>query len=274
MLTPDYPQFVPADTPADNLTVSAWKGEIRPFETDAAAAPILADMEAERQLSISEGTILASSATSKHWALPLLVNMNVFCEVLLCLQAEAMPRAYLLSPCFNPWYADTLIHPHPRGDHSIKYKGRPLPGLCVFSSAETIFQENENFYTQFLDQLTQYVAKHLVWLRTRRLCRLINGKLTVLYQPRPGESIVEGPPRVQLLQTPTGQVQAVDFWKGYWPGKSARATTPAEHLRHIKPSQRCWCGLNKGYGECHRPEDLLLVQKLNGKEHQGASALA
>jgi hypothetical protein len=243
----------------DGVTVSAWSGFLKPFESDVAARSILRDMEAERALWISEGTIRPSEDQGMHWADPLLVKMDISCEVMLCIQVDAMPRAYLLSPRFQPFYADTAIHPHPRGDHTILYKGRPLPGLCVFSSAETIFRDGQDFHTQFLDQLTQYVAKHLIWLRTRRLCRMIAGKTYVLYQPKAGEQIIEQAPRPHWVQLAAGPTQALDFWSGYWPGKPARAITSAEHLRQIKPAQRCWCGLNKTYENCHRPLELALV---------------
>jgi hypothetical protein len=130
----------------------------------------------------------------------------------------------------------------------------------VFSSAELIFSEETNFYTQFLDQLAQFIAKHLIWLRTRRLCRKSGEATSVLYQPRPGEPILEQAPLVHWVQLPTGQVQVIDYWSGYWPGKAARAITPAEHVRKIQPTQRCWCGLNKKYGECHRANDILLAK--------------
>ena len=35
---------------------------------------------------------------------------------------------------------------------------------------------------------------------------------------------------------------------------------PAEHVQQIKPTQRCWCGLNRPYGECHRKRDMLLSE--------------
>jgi hypothetical protein len=104
--------------------------------------------------------------------------------------------------------------------------------------------------------LTQYVAKHLIWLRTRRLCRWNGSDVTVLHQPAPGEAIPERAPSAQWVQLPAGSVRVIDFWSGYWPGKAARAGTPREHIRLIKPNQRCWCGLNKAYGECHRPLEL------------------
>ncbi len=258
-LTPDYPQFEPTAVPGDGISVSAWRGNLKPFHNDAVVPSILADMEAERTLWISEGVIRPSASRSNHWASPLLTHMDMVCEVMLCVQPDAMPRAYLLSPRFKPWYADTRFHPHPRGDQTILFEGRPLPGLCVFSSAETTFDSNRNLYTQFLDQLTQYVAKHTIWLRTQRLCRTIGNSTVVLHQPRPGETILEQPPRFQTVVTPGGPCLAVDFWYGHWPGKPAKATTTDLHLRHIRSTQRCWCGLNKTYGECHRPLEVALI---------------
>ena len=200
MLTADYPQFTQVEPPADGLSVSAWSGTLKPFESDAAARSILCNIEVERTLWISEGSIRPSTSSEQHWAHPLLVNMDASCEVMLCTQENAMPRAYLVNPRFQPYYADTMIHPHPRGDQAILHEGKLLPGLCVFSSAEMVFSEATNFYTQFLDQLTQYVAKHLIWLRTRRLCRRIGDETSVLYQPRPREFIVEAAPRRSLLK--------------------------------------------------------------------------
>ena len=49
------------------------------------------------------------------------------------------------------------------------------------------------------------------------------------------------------------------FLVGYRPGHSAKATTPAEHLRQIKPTKPCWCGRHKMYGECHRNSDAVLA---------------
>ena len=261
MLTPDYPQFAPTALPDDGLTVSAWRGCLQPFASDAAARSILCDMEAEHTLWVSAGSIRPSPLTERHWAHPLLLGMNTTCEVMLCTQVDAMPRAYLLSPRFRPHYANTLIHPHPRADQTILHDGRPLPGLCVYSSAEIMFNEEMDFHTQFLDQLTQYVAKHLIWLRTRRFCRRVGNATSVLYQPQPGEAILEQAPVAHWIQLPTGPAWATDYWSGYWPGRAARATTPAQHIRQIRPTQRCWCGLNKVYGDCHRDHDILLAKE-------------
>jgi len=126
---------------------------VQPFSSDAAARSILCDVEAERLLWVSAGSIRPGESMGQHWAHPLLVGMDTACDVLICTQADAMPRAYLLNPRFQPFYADTMIHPHPRADQTILYEGKALPGLCVFSSAELTFTEETNFYTQFLREL-------------------------------------------------------------------------------------------------------------------------
>jgi hypothetical protein len=255
-LTPDYPQFVPVELPRDGISIAAWKGTIQPFADDETARSVLADVEAERTLFIAAGSIRGGGKPVPHWANPLLVGMNLECEVLICIQPEALPRAYLLKPRFEAYYDNLEIHPHPRGDQAINYAGARIPGLCVISGAEFVFDPHQNFHTQFLDQLTQYVAKHLIWLKTRRLYRLCEARKTDLYTPRPGEFINERPPTPQIVALPSGPKAVWDFWSGYWPGKGAKAMNPLEHVRQIRRNQRCWCGLAKLYCDCHRPLDL------------------
>jgi len=270
-LTPDYPQFVPVETPNDGITVSAWRGIIQPFMDDETARSVLADVEAERTLFIAAGSICGGGKPVSHWANPLLVDMNVKCEVLICIQPEALPRAYLLKPRFEVYYENLEIHPHPRGDQAIKYAGARIPGLCVVSGAEFVFNPDQNFHTQFLDQVTQYVAKHLIWLKTRRLYRLCESRKTALYTPHPGEVICERPPTQHIVALPTGPVSVCDFWSGYWPGKGAKAMNPLEHIRQIRLNQRCWCGLAKEYAQCHRPLDLAQLSPQSQLRYSGQS---
>jgi hypothetical protein len=77
MLTPDYPQFVPAEPPPDGSTVSAWRGVLQPFENDAAARSILCDIEQERTLWVSAGSIRSSTSKEQHWTHPLLTGVDV-----------------------------------------------------------------------------------------------------------------------------------------------------------------------------------------------------
>lgn len=267
----DYPQFAAVPPPSDGLTVEAWQGSIQPFADDDSARFVLSEIEADHILWISAGEIRAEGKAAPHWAHPLLVNMAVKCEVLVCIQPEAMPRAYLLNPRFETHYEQLGIHPHPRGDQSILHGRSRVPGLCVFSSAEVAFDPEISFFTQFLDLVTQYAAKHLIWLRTRRLYRLCNSQRSVLYQPRPGELIIEQPPVVQPIMLPNGPAMAVDYWSGYWPGKAAKATTPLQHVQQIRPKQRCWCGLNKQYAQCHRSFDLSLLPPREQRRFGGSA---
>lgn len=256
-LTPDYPQFYEVAVPADGTTIAAWRGLIQPFLDDETARSVLADIEAGRQLFISEGNIFNSNAISDHWANEYLVDMTIACEVLLCLQPNAYPRCYLLSPRYRHFYADNNIHPHPRFDHCMTYEGtETLPGLCILSAAEFSFSKGQNFFTQFLDQVSQYLAKHLIWLKTRRLYLISERGRGLLKSPQPGEIIADETPVKVRVRTPHGERLCTQAWIGYWPGPRAAAITPLEHLQTIKRNRRCWCGRDRPYGKCHRRDDL------------------
>ena len=118
-------------------------------------------------------------------------------------------EAQIFETVFHGGFADAISL---RKDHqSILYDHSRLPGLRVFSSAEICFDPETNFFTQFLDLITQYVAKHLIWLRTRRLNRLCNLQLSVHYQPRPGEPVIENSQVVHPVMLPSGPAVAVDY---------------------------------------------------------------
>jgi hypothetical protein len=98
---------------------------------------------------------------------------------------------------------------------------------------------------QFIDQVSLWVARHLIWLRTRRLYRNSLGGISEIFVPMPGEPVG--------YASPSGQ-----FWRGHWAGPRARATTAAEHVRSISPNTECWCGSGTNYGGCHRPREAAV----------------
>lgn len=255
-LSAAYPQFYQTDVPIESNAESAWVGEIRPFDDDIAARAFLQAMEERREVWISSGNIHAGSHSRAHWADPLLVGMPTVCKLLVLVQpAPAHPRAYLLSPRFADHYA--FFHPHSRADLKISWKGKDLPGMCVYSAAEFAFVKGTDMYMQFLDQATLYVARHLIWLRTRQLYRGLPPAGTVIYIPRPGELIISDRP-VQQRRIIGGREEVqLEYWAGYWPGPIARAMGPKEHIRSIRPNQECWCGSGELYGTCHRSIELL-----------------
>lgn len=58
------------------------------------------------------------------------------------------------------------------------------------------------------------------------------------------------------------------YWIGYWPGEKARATTPLQHVKQIRPTQCCWCGLDRQYGQCHRSQDIARLTPKLQKRYQ------
>jgi SEC-C motif len=255
-LCPEYPQFNQVSVPAGSDALSAWIGALRPFENDEAARDFLHAMEQRGDICISAGNIRSAAVHQKiHWADPLLIGMTSQCDVLVLVQPlPAHPRAYLLSPLFAEHYSYT--HPHPRFDISIRWKNKNIPGLCVYSASEFRFQPAIDRNAQFLDQVTLYVGRHLIWLRTRQLYRGYPPNGVRIYTPRPGEDIFGDAP--VLLQRPVGAEKPVlDYWWGYWVGPVAQAMNPLGHLKCIGVTQECWCGSGVPYGNCHRRGDQI-----------------
>jgi hypothetical protein len=239
-----YPKIRSVEIPETAPGImKAWGGIVQPFSNDETARRFLRAMEDEKPVNICDGEVIPVESNRRHWADPLLVGMNQLCRVMVLEPtAPAHPHAYLLDPAYDLAFLRANRHPHSRWDRAIKIDGRQMIGLCIYSAAEFIYLPNVEKSTQFMDQLLLYVARHLIWLRTRRLYRMVNGAETEVYVPRPGERIDQ-------------VVQHSEFWKGLWVGRFARFTTPAGHFANIRPEQECWCGSGIPYGLCHRPKE-------------------
>jgi hypothetical protein len=166
------------------------------------------------------------------------------------------PVAFSLRPEIS-WYRFPG-HPHLRIDIPLQYGGRTLHGLCVYSAADFAYGRDVPRIVQFADQVSGYLARHLVWERTRRLEDFAG---RILYQPKPGELILDTEPQMQpreslpFLKHPKRHPERL--WRGHWLGKSAPAG-PQLHLATIRPSQECWCGSGKRYKLCHLESELSL----------------
>jgi SEC-C motif len=260
-LSPSYRQFLRTEIPLGSSATHAFCGTIQPFNSDDDARSFLRDMEAGRNSWVSEGNIRAGESKGQHWADPLLVGMRVKCDILIVIpSAPAHPRSYLLSPRFHRHYCIPDIHPHPHGDDwEIFHGGGYVPGLCLYSAAEFRYDRSGDVFQQFLDQVTLYVGCHLIWLRTRRQCRKIGPETIVLHQPKPGEKIVVDSPQRSIILINGRQRAVLDFWTGYWPGRSARATTPAQHVKQIPRNAECWCCSGLRYDHCHFVRELAVA---------------
>lgn len=254
-----YPQFSSVGVPTGSAALSAWEGVIRPFTSDADARRFLHLVEADMPFGISAGTIVFgedSVPNNRHWVDPLLVNMTDKCRLLvLSFAAPVHPRSYLLSPEFSSAFLS--FHPHPRGDLEIVVGKRRLAGLCVYSAAEFSFTGEVDRIVEYLDQASIWVARHLIWLRTRKLYRLAADGPRLIYSPKPGEMILDNEVGIRNAAIASIHLPERRFWNGYWPGRVAKVAGD-DHLRRLSPGRECWCGSGQTYAACHRPIEASL----------------
>lgn len=257
-----YPQFHPVDVPDESSALCAWEGVIQPFASDASARAFLHLVEAQHPFGLSQGTLNCGdedspNAAHAHWADPFLVNMTQQCKLLvLDFPPPAHPRAYLLSPELSS--ACHSHHPHSRSDLPITVGKRRVFAACVYSAAEFSFSGEVDRIVEFLDQACVFAARHLIWLRTRKLyCRTPAGR-KVVHAPRPGEMIIDTEMAFRNASIASIALKAFQFWDGYWPGKVAEVAGSGDHVRLLDPEGECWCGSGKTFGSCHRPIEALM----------------
>ena len=254
---PDYPNFITTGIPDGCNAVRAWTGTIQPFTDDAAARRFLHCIEHGKPFDVVAGTIDASAPIgAHHWADPWIVDTEVQFQLLVLeFDGKEHPRAHALRPEISRNMHP--LHPHLRDDKLVRIGQRLLPALCIFSGATFQYSLGPPRLVQFLDQVTAYIGRHIIWMKTRLELpeRFGDGFRT----PRPGEPIFG---QVSTVQADRRFVQRQRrrelLWDGYWPGPVAPSGA-ANHLRLISPSQDCWCCSGKRYVECHRPLELKLV---------------
>lgn len=255
-LSSEYPQFTSVQLPIGSTAESAWIGEIQPFASDDSARTFLHEIEAGKPIWLVGGRIQEAPPSKTHWADVMLTNMSLRCKLLVLIQpTPAHPRAYLLRPLFAEHYS--YVHPHPRSDQQIEWDNRKIPGLCIYSASEFKYDPHRERNAQFLDQVTLYIARHLIWLRTRQLFRGTPPNGIVLRMLLPGDMLFNDKPAI--VQPGIGDRKPVlDYWAGYWPGPTALAFNAATHLKSIRSHHQCWCGSGIAYQDCHRLADQKL----------------
>jgi hypothetical protein len=172
--------------------------------------------------------------------------------LLLEFQGTARPRSYLLTPSMVPRFSQCG---HLRGDKPIQIDGKPLAALCVYSGAVQQFDSDRSRLEQQLDQTATYLAKYLVWLRSRQLYRLTPSGPQLVRPRKPFGKIT----MAEVSQSPDV------FWDGYWPGPCA-PSGPAAHLATIKPEDECWCWTGERYGKCCRPREFAAMAEIEDKK--------
>jgi hypothetical protein len=254
-----YRQFAEVPVPAGSAALSAWTGAIQPFSSDDSARGFLRDATAGKQIWIHAGSIRDSVPRGGHWADAYLLDMARPCTTLmLVMPPPAHPRAYLLRPKFPEYYS--WMHPHPRFDQTVEWDKGRIPGLCVYSAAEFEYDASCDRTQEFLDQLTIFLGKHLIWLRTRQLYRGFPPVGILMSKRAPGEPLFDDAPILVRRALGPGSRPIMDYWAGLWPGPIAAGRDPATHLRTIQPNCECWCGTGVEYDKCHRTRDQGTVR--------------
>lgn len=253
---PEYPQFERTAVPLGTGAVSAWKGVIQPFADDDSAQRFLGCLEQRVPVEIVEGRINSPAANAqRHWANPWLVQMQAkFLLLILEFDGTEHPRAYSLQPEISN--SSHPLHPHLRHDKMIKVGRQELPALCIYSGAEFHYSPTLPRIVQFLDQLSTYMGRHLIWMRTRVEIPPTQGGRVQL--PKPGEHVFELHKRIQTCSVASIKPHNLRLYQGYWPGAVARSGA-SDHLRTIPPTQECWCCSGKPYGQCHRALEQRIV---------------
>lgn len=246
----DYELFDVHQVPEELGAVRAYRGIIRPFSDNATARRVLRAFDRGLPIHVNGGRVdVELDEEQRHPIDDFLVDMALPFMVLVIEVADSPhPRAYLLDP---PMIPRLSASPHLRADKVIQIDGNAFPALCIYSGNLQKFDETRSRLEQFLDQASTYLAKYLIWLRTRALYR----------RTRRGPELVRPAlPRGRVTDVEIRRDPAL-FWDGYWPGKAA-PSGPYQHLATIKPEDDCWCWSGQKYGDCHRPEELQTVTDL------------
>lgn len=242
----DYWQFTSGEAPPRTFAIGAHTGYIRPFSNDEAARHFLRASKRDLPVEIAGGRLhVDASGLPRHPLEDFLIDMAIPCTILVLeFDGTVHPRAFLTNPRIQP----RLSQPsHIRSDRSISIDGKVYPALCVYSGSLFRYSEERSRLEQFLDQTTTYIAKYLIWLRTRMLfCSgFVYGGREFVYKRKPNEPVSE----IDTL------LSRNVYWDGYWPGPSA-PSGPAQHLATINRDDECWCWSGNRYDDCCRPKDL------------------
>jgi len=255
---PEYPKFNRVPVPAGSIAYAAWQGTIQPFADDLTAKQILRRIETGSAFENDAGSLFCRQAPTMtpHPADRFLGGMDMSFKILILeLPQFEHPCAYMLEPELSPHFLS--FHPHTRGDCPLIVANRKLPALCVYSGAIFQFTPGVSRIVQFLDQVSTYLARHAIWLRTRvLLSQNAWGPDQFVYKPAPGIPIIDTEFDKLSFHRQPGEL----YWNGYWPGNAAPSGA-AKHLATITPNDPCWCWSGKRYRDCHSKREFSELER-------------
>jgi len=244
---PSYRQFIETQVPPGCGAIRAFRGYIRPFSDDETACRVLRALVAEEALRVFEGRLDSDAVGLPEHALePFLREMAEPCTVVILeFEGKRHPQAYLVNPL--PHVRASNNH-HTWWDRTVQIDGKQVPQMCVYSANQFEYDPAIERLPQFLNQVSTYLAKHLIFLRTRMLhARRKDGTLRKMSDRKPWRPVNLG----QLT------FSKKSYLYGTWVGSVARHGI-AEHLLSDDPDGECYCNSGETYRDCH----MAIHQKL------------
>lgn len=278
MVREHYPSFEIVDPPPSCGAVRAWRGSIIPFPDSSQLGLICEDLDRHAVVAVDVGGCLRHQEDcrflhSRPAYLSKLVHMNLGFDILVLEFAGTKHRqAYCLAPLISACTFPT--HPHLRRDQRI-WVDRYVEALCPYRSDET----GPLDFLTYLDFVSIYLAKHLVWVRTLSLVCYSEGLRAIeVYSPPPNGGHFTPPiPDAHLPQVPctpwqTGSrsvettlcaaaSQTFSYtWEGTWLGPSAPHDVETI-LQTVTPDKECVCGTGRKYGCCCRSSHVAFTRR-------------
>lgn len=248
---PTYPQFAETDIPPGSGATRAFRGFIRPFSDDATSHRVARAIEANQELRVVGGRLDSDAiGLTAHPLEPYMQDMAIPCTVMVLEYAGSRHhRAFLLDPFPLKGVSGSQ---HIWWDKTELIEGRQSPELCIYSGNLFRYDAKLDRLPQFLNQLSTYIAKHLIFLKSRMLHSYRkDGSIRRMNMRKPWQPINLG-----LLS-----LSKKILWFGYWIGPAA-PHTPMSHLQTVKPDDDCWCNSGTEYKDCHMTAEQNLVAQL------------
>jgi hypothetical protein len=178
---PDYPGFVRTSSLSNGGGDEVWQGVIRPYAacTERDLMLVLDDLQAASGVCIRSGTLSHDpNCRREHAAIPLVQAMYLL-KRMDGFDAEAFTIRVVVPPAPRhpkaiALYPEISAESHPKHPHLFRQDRRPgslscgsPDALCTYRPGSEDGDLATSSMTTYLDYVALFLAKHVVWGRTR-----------------------------------------------------------------------------------------------------------
>jgi hypothetical protein len=177
----DYPGFVRTSPPFNGDGDETWQGVIRPYAAcnERDLMLVLDDLQAASSVCIRRGTLSHDpNCGREHTAIPVAQGMAVL-KRMGGFDAEAFTIRVVVPPAPRhpkaiAIYPEISAESHPKHPHLFRHDRRPgslcsggSDALCTYRPGSEDGDLATSSMTTYLDYVALFLAKHVVWRRTR-----------------------------------------------------------------------------------------------------------